>query len=164
MTPDEKIEDLKLILPEPIKLPPGIKLPFSWIRIRGNRVYASGHTALNPDGSISEIVGKVGREVTIEQGYVAARQTGLAMLSNLKRELGSLNHITAWLRVFGMVNTAPDFNQTSSVINGFSELILEIFGDEIGDHTRSAVGMAELPHGIPVEIEAEVEISLPDDR
>jgi hypothetical protein len=85
------------------------------------------------------------------------------MLSNLKRELGSLNHITAWLRVFGMVNTAPDFNQTSSIINGFSELILEIFGDEIGDHTRSAVGMAELPHGIPVEIEAELEISLPDD-
>ena len=77
--------------------------------------------------SISEIIGKVGREVTIEQGYEAARQTGLAMLSNLKRELGSLNHITAWLRVFGMVNTAPDFNQTSSIINGFSELILEIF-------------------------------------
>ena len=160
MTPDQNIEDLKLILPEPIKLPPGLELTFSWVRVSGNRVYLSGHTALNSDGSVSDILGKVGSEVTIEQGYEAARQTGLSMLSSLRRELGSLNHITAWLRVFGMVNTAPDFNQTSAVINGFSELILEIFGNEIGNHTRSAVGMAELPHGIPVEIEAEVEISL----
>ena len=101
MTSGEKIEDLKFILPGPKKLPPGIVLPFPWVRVRGDRVYASGHTALNPDGSISEIVG---REVTIEQGYEAARQTGLPMLANLKRELGPLNHVTAWLRVFGMVN------------------------------------------------------------
>ena len=159
MTPDEKIETLGFVLPEPIQLPPGVNIKFSWVRVRGNRVYISGHIALNADGSVYDVVGKVGAEVSIEQGYEAAKQTGLAMLSSLKRELGTLNNITAWLRVFGMINTAPGFVQTPPVINGFSDLILEVFGDDVGDHCRSAVGMAELPFGAPVEIEAEVEIS-----
>ena len=159
MTPDEKIVDLKLVLPEPIKLPPNVQIKFSWVRVRGNRVFVSGHIPLNADGSVYDVLGKVGAEVTIEQGYEAARQTGLAMLSSLKRELGTLNNITAWLRVFGMINTAPGFVQTPPVINGFSDLILEIFGEKVGDHSRSAVGMAELPFGAPVEIEAEVEIA-----
>lgn len=159
MTPDEKIESLNLILPDPIKLPPGVDINFSWVRVRGSRVFVSGHIALNADGSVYDVVGKVGAEVSIEQGYEAARQTGLSILSSLKRELGTLNNITAWLRVFGMINTAPGFVQTPLVINGFSDLILEVFGDEVGDHSRSAVGMAELPFGAPVEIEAEVEIS-----
>ena len=159
MTPDEKIVALNLVLPEPLKLPPNVNLPFSWIRVRGNRAFVSGHIALNADGSISEIVGKVGAEVSIEHGYQAARLTGLAMLSSLKRELGSLDRITAWLRVFGMINVAPGFVQTPQVINGFSDLIIDVFGEECGDHCRSAVGLAELPFGTPVEIEAEVEIS-----
>jgi enamine deaminase RidA (YjgF/YER057c/UK114 family) len=149
MTPDEKIESLNLILPDPIKLPPGVNINFSWVRVRGSRVFVSGHIALNADGSVYDVVGKVGAEVSIEQGYEAARQTGLSILSSLKRELGTLNNIT----------TAPGFVQTPLVINGFSDLILEVFGDEVGDHSRSAVGMAELPFGAPVEIEAEVEIS-----
>ena len=159
MSPDKRIEELKLVLPEPLKLPPNVNLNFSWIRVRGNRAFVSGHIALNADGSISEIVGKVGAEVSIEQGYQAARLTGLAMLSNLKLELGSLDRITAWLRVFGMINVAPGFVQTPQVINGFSDLIIDVFGEECGDHCRSAVGLAELPFGTPVEIEAEVEIS-----
>jgi len=159
MTPDEKIQELNLILPEPIKLPPKIEMQFSWVRISGNRVFISGHIALNADGSVSEVTGKVGGEVTVEQGYEAARQTGLAILSTLKRELGTLNKITAWLRVFGMVNVEPGFVKTPLVINGFSDLILDVFGKEVGNHSRSAVGMAELPFGAPVEIEAEVEIS-----
>ena len=159
MTPDEKIQELNLILPEPIKLPPNIEMQFSWVRISGNRVFISGHIALNADGSVSEVTGKVGGEVTVEQGYEAARQTGLAILSTLKRELGTLNKITAWLRVFGMVNVEPGFVKTPLVINGFSDLILDVFGKEVGNHSRSAVGMAELPFGAPVEIEAEVEIS-----
>jgi len=160
MSPDKRIEELKLVLPEPLKLPPNVNLPFSWIRVRGNRAFVSGHIALNADGSISEIVGKVGAEVSIEQGYQAARLTGLAMLSNLKLELGSLDRITAWLRVFGMINVAPGFVQTPQVINGFSDLIIDVFGEDCGDHCRSAVGLAELPFGTPVEIEAEVEISV----
>jgi len=159
MTPDEKIQELNLILPEPIKLPPNVEMQFSWVCVSGNRVFISGHIALNADGSVSEVTGKVGGEVTVEQGYESARQTGLAILSSLKRELGTLNKITAWLRVFGMVNVEPGFVKTPLVINGFSDLILDVFGKEVGDHSRSAVGMAELPFGAPVEIEAEVEIS-----
>ena len=159
MTPDERIRELNLILPEPIKLPANVEMQFSWVRVRGDRAFISGHIALNPDGSVSGVVGKVGGGVTVEEGYESARQTGLAILSSLKRELGTLNSISAWLRVFGMVNVAPGFVQTPSVINGFSDLILDVFGKEIGDHSRSAVGMAELPFGAPVEIEAEVEIS-----
>ena len=159
MTADERIRELDLILPEPIKLPPNLEMQFSWVSVSGNRVFISGHIALNVDGSVSEVTGKVGGQVTVEQGYEAARQTGLAILSSLKRELGTLNKITAWLRVFGMVNVEPGFVKTPSVINGFSDLILDVFGKEIGDHSRSAVGMAELPFGAPVEIEAEVEIS-----
>ena len=159
MTPDEKIQELNLILPEPIKLPPNIEMQFSWVRISGNRVFISGHIALNADGSVSEVTGKVGGEVTVEQGYEAARQTGLAILSSLKRELGTLNKINAWLRVFVIVNVDPGFVKTPLVIYGLSDLILDVFGKEIGNHSRSAVGMAELPFGAPVEIEAEVEIS-----
>ena len=159
MTPDERIRELNLNLPKPIILPPNVEMQFSWVRISGNRVFISGHIALNADGSVSEVTGKVGGEITVEQGYEAARQTGLAILSSLKRELGTLNKITAWLRVFGMVNVEPGFVKTPLVINGFSDLILDVFGKEIGNHSRSAVGMAELPFGAPVEIEAEVEIS-----
>jgi enamine deaminase RidA (YjgF/YER057c/UK114 family) len=96
--------------------------------------------------------------VTQEQAYEAARLTALAVLGGLKRELGDLDRVTAWLRVFGMVNTAPGFTATPAVINGFSDLILELWGPEAGSHARSAVGMAELPYSIPVEIEAEVAI------
>ena len=160
MTPDERIQELGLILPEPIQLPPNLEMKFSWLRVSGNRVFISGHIALNADGSVSKVTGKVGGEVTIDQGYEAARLTGLAILSSLNREFGTLNNITTWLRAFGMVNVAPGFVQTPPVINGFSDLIIDVFGPEIGNHSRSAVGMAELPFGAPVEIEAEVEISL----
>ena len=159
MTPDERIQELGLVLPAPIKVPPNVQIPFSWVRVRGDRVYVSGHFALNPDGSIYGVAGKVGADVSLEQAYEAARLTGLAILSSLKRELGSLDRVNAWLRVFGMINTAPGFVQTPPVINGFSDLILDVFGPERGDHSRSAVGMAELPFNAPVEIEAEVEIS-----
>ena len=103
-------------------------------------------------------LGKVGAEVSPEQGYEAARLKALAMLASLKRELGDLDRVTAWLRVFGMVNSVPGFVEQPNVINGFSDLILEVYGPEAGGHARSAVGMAELQLGLPVEIEAEVEI------
>jgi len=97
--------------------------------------------------------------VTLEQGYVAARLTALSILGSLQRALGDLDRIAAWTRVFGMVNSAPGFNRQPSVINGFSDLVLELFGAETGAHSRSAVGLAELPFDIPVEIEGEVELS-----
>jgi enamine deaminase RidA (YjgF/YER057c/UK114 family) len=157
---EAKLAEMGLTLPEPMREPQGMRLPFAQVRVRGNRAYISGHGPLNADGSLAQPRGKVGAEVPLEQGYQAARLVALAILSSLKRELGDLDRVTAWLRVFGMVNSAPGFNQQPTVINGFSDLILELYGPETGQHARSAVGMAGLPVDIPVEIEAEVEISV----
>jgi enamine deaminase RidA (YjgF/YER057c/UK114 family) len=103
----------------------------------------------------------VGLDVTLDQAKQVARLTALSILASLKRELGDLDRISAWLRVFGMVNCAAGFRETPAVINGFTELIVELYGPVRGLHARSAVGMAELPFGIPVEIEAEVAIDAP---
>jgi enamine deaminase RidA (YjgF/YER057c/UK114 family) len=131
-------------------------LPFPWVRVVGTRALISGHGPTEADGSLAKPLGKVGRDVTLEQAHAAARLTGLAILGSLERGLGDLDRIAAWVRVFGMVNSAPGFNRQPSVINGFSDLILEVFGPERGAHARSAVGLAELPFDIPVEIEGEV--------
>ncbi len=155
---ERRLQDLGIALPMPLQLPPGVVLPFPWVRVVGTRALISGHGPTNPDGSLAEPLGKVGRDVSPEQAYVAARLTGLAILGSLTRELGDLDRIAAWTRVFGMVNSAPGFNRQPAVINGFTDLILEIFGEEIGAHARSAVGLAELPFNIPVEIEGEVEL------
>lgn len=152
---EARIKQSGLVLPEPMH----IKLPFPWVRVHGNRAYVSGHGPQNPDGSLAEPLGKVGRDLTVEQAYNQARTVGLSMLGSLQRELGDLNRVSHWLRVFGMVNSAPGFNQQPQVINGFTDLIHELWGHERGAHSRSAVGMAELPFDIPVEIEAEVEIT-----
>lgn len=157
---EAKLEALGLVLPAPVKTPPDVRLPFAFVRIRGNRAYISGHGPQNVDGSLAQPLGKVGAEVSLEEGYNAARLTAVSMLASLKRQIGDLDRVTAWLRVFGMVNSAPGFKQQPAVINGFSDLMLELYGAETGQHARSAVGMAELPFGLPVEIEAEVEISL----
>jgi enamine deaminase RidA (YjgF/YER057c/UK114 family) len=155
---ENRLAELGLVLPEPMRLPPGAVLPFPWVRVRGGRAFVSGHGPLLADGSLAGPLGKVGDQVTPEQAYDASRLTALAILSSLRRELGDLDRVTAWLRVFGMVNTAPGFTTTPTVINGFSDLVLELWGPDAGSHARSAVGMAELPFSIPVEIEAEVEI------
>jgi enamine deaminase RidA (YjgF/YER057c/UK114 family) len=156
MEVEARLEELGLVLPEPLQAPPGLVLPFSWVRVRGNRAYVSGHISLNPDGSPAGPFGKVGAEVSVEQGYEAARLTALAVLGSLKRALGDLDRVEAWLKVFGMVNIAPGFDRQPNVINGFSDLILEVYGPESGDHARSAVGMAGLPLGTPVEVEVEL--------
>lgn len=152
----DRLAELDIVLPKPMIVPAGICLPFSWVRIVGNRACISGHGPTNAQGQIEGPFGKVGREVTPEQAHVAARLTALAMLSSLQQELGDLDRIKSWVRVFGMVNCAPGFRATPGVINGFSDLILSVFGPERGQHSRSAIGVAELPFDIPVEIEAEV--------
>ena len=143
------------------KTPSGARLPFAFVRVHGDRAYVAGHGPTQADGSLAPSSGKVGAEVTLEQGYAAARLTALSMLGSLKRELGDLDRIAGWLRVFGMVNSAPGFDRQPAVINGFSDLIREVFGPERERHARSAVGMAGLPFGIPVEIEAEILIRAP---
>ena len=155
---EAKLEKMGLVLPEPARLPPGIELSFAWVRVRGDRAYVSGHGSLNPDGSPAGPSGKVGAEVSPEEGYEAARLTALSMLGSLRRELDDLDRLSAWLMVHGMVNAAPEFRVTTNVINGFSDLILELYGPEAGMHARTAVGMATLPLGLPVTIAAEIEI------
>ncbi len=159
MRVEAKLKELGLALPGPPKIPPGIQTSFAWVRVHGDRAYVSGHGPQNPDGSIAGPLGKVGAEVSPEQGHEAARLTALSVLGSLKRELGDLDRVTAWLMVYGLVNAVPDFVPTTNVINGFSNLIVELYGPEAGTHARMAPGMATLPLGLPVTIAAEVAIS-----
>lgn len=155
----ERLAALGLALPPAVKLPPGARLPFQLVRVAGTRAFISGHGPQASDGSLAPPFGKVGADLSVEQGYAAARLTALSMLGSLQRVLGDLDRIACWTRVFGMVNAAPDFESHPAVINGFSDLILDVFGPETGAHSRSAVGMASLPFNIPVEIEAEVQLT-----
>jgi enamine deaminase RidA (YjgF/YER057c/UK114 family) len=152
---ESTLKELGLILPPPMQVPGGMALPFPWVNVRGDRVIISGHGPQNPDGSLAGPFGKVGAEVTLDQANEVARKVGLSMLGSLQRELGDLDRIASWAHVFGMVNSAPGFDRHPAVINGFSDLILAIFGPEVGRHARSAIGVAGLPFNIAVEIEGE---------
>ena len=123
----------------------------------GNLLFLSGHGPLRVDGKPSA-VGKLGKELTTEQGYRAAREVGLSLLATARASLGSLDKVKRVVKVLGMVSSAEGFREQPKVMNGFSDLMVEVFGDEIGKHARSAVGMAELPMGIPVEIEMVLEV------
>jgi len=156
---EARLAALGITLPPPVKAPPGVVLPFRFVRIVGDRALISGHGPQAPDGEISGPFGRVGGDLTVEQGYAAARLVGISMLGSLRRALGDLDRIRAWGRVFGMVSSVPGFGQHPAVINGFSDLIHEVFGPEVGAHSRSAIGVVSLPWGIPVEIEGEVLIA-----
>lgn len=157
MSIDDRLLELGLQLPKPMQT---ATLPFELSRIEGTTMFLSGHVPTELDGSIAKPLGKVGDTVTPEEAYAAARKVALGLFASIHAALGGLDRIDAWLRVFGMVNTAPGFTAIPPVINGCSDLILEVFGPERGAHTRSAVGMAELPLGVPVEIEAQLKIKL----
>ncbi len=149
--PESKISELGLELPKAPK-PMGVYKPALVI---GNLLYVSGQGPLRPDGTL--IKGKVGNELSLEEGKLAARQVGLAMLSTIKANIGDLNKIKRLVKVLGMVNSSPDFEQHPAVINGFSELMADVFGEDNGVGVRSAVGMI-LPGNIAVEIEAMFEL------
>ena len=151
---EQKLADMGLELPPAVKPPPGVVLPFSFVRIHAGIAYISGHGPQKADGTVAGPLGKVGADVTVEQGYEAAKLVALSMLGSLKRALGDLDRVSAWLRLHGMVNCAPDFSQQPAVINGCSDLILALYGPDRGAHSRSAVGMGSLPFNMAVEIEA----------
>ena len=153
MGADARLKELGIQLPSPAQ-------PVAnYVRARriGNTLFVSGHGP-SADSSGKRPIGKVGRELTPEQGYMAARLVGLNLLASVREELGSLDKVKQIVKLLGMVNCAPGFDQTPGVINGCSDLLVEVFGKEIGSHARSAVGMAELPSSIPVGIEMIVEI------
>ena len=154
---EEKLAAMGLALPESGKVPANVQLSFSWVRLYGNRAYVSGHGPQSPDGSFGGPFGKVSSDVSAEQAYQASRLTALSVLGSLKRALGDLDRVTAWLMVYGMVNADPDYGYTTNVINGFSDLIVALYGAS-GQHARIAVGMATLPLRLPVTIAAEVAI------
>lgn len=147
MSADARLFELKLELP-PVPKPGGTYRP---VVIVGDMCYVSGHGPLRPDKTL--ITGKVGADLTLEEGRVAARTVGLAMLATLRQELGSLDRIERLVKTLGMVNAIPDFTQQPQVINGFSDLMVEVFGEN-GRGARSAVGMGSLPGNIAVEVEA----------
>lgn len=154
---EQRLAAMGFELPQPLKVREGLQMPFSWVRVRGNRAYISGHVACNLDGTLAKPIGKVGAQVSSDEGYASARLVALAHLASLKRAISNLDRVTAWLRVFAMVNVAPGFNETPLVTNGYSDLILELYGPEVGAHARSSIGMA-IPLDAPVNCEAEVEI------
>jgi enamine deaminase RidA (YjgF/YER057c/UK114 family) len=153
LPPQERLAELGLVLPKPMQT---ASLPFELIRIDGNHAYLAGHVPIALDGSLAKPLGKVGDNVSTEQGYEAARQVALGFLATIEQAVGSIDRVKGWLKLFGMVNVAPGFNNLPAVINGASDLLLEVFGEDVGAHARSAVGMAELPFSVPVEIEAEL--------
>ena len=147
MTPEEKLASLGLTLPAAPK-PLANYVPYRWA---GNLLYLSGQGPRNPDGSLC--IGRLGRDTSIDQGYAHARLTGLGLLAAAKAAIGELSRIEAVIKLLGMVNAEPDFGDHPKVINGCSDLFVEVLG-EAGRHARSAVGMGGLPDGISVEIEA----------
>lgn len=153
---ENKLSELGITLPPVHTHMKAMNLPFKKVKILGNRVLISGHVGIKNDGAISDITGKVGAEITQEQAKEYAKLVGMSILSSLQLALGDLDKIKGWVKVTGFVNSAPSFYNHPFVINGFSEFILELFGEEIGSHTRSAVGVASLPFDCPVEIEAEL--------
>jgi enamine deaminase RidA (YjgF/YER057c/UK114 family) len=151
MGAEARIKELKLELPAPPK-PVATYIPAVLV---GNLLYVSGHGPLRPDGKM--ISGRVGAELSLDQGKEAARVVGLAILATMRNTLGSLDRVLRLVKVLGMVNAAADFKDHPQVINGFSDLMVEVFGDA-GKGARSAVGMGSLPGNIAVEVEAIFEI------
>ena len=149
---DEQFEKLGLTLP-PAPKPLGVYKP---CLVDGKYLYLSGHGTVRNDGTL--IIGRVGEDMDMEAGKLAARQVGLAMLATIKANLGSLNKVKRVIKVLGMVNATPDFERHPYVINGCSELFASVWGEENGIGVRSAVGFGSLPDNIPVEIEAMFEL------
>lgn len=153
---ERRLGELGLRLPAPMAPPSGADFPFALVRLSGGYAHASGHGPA--DGAQYLVQGKVGDTLTVEQGYEAARLCALSMLAGFKETLGDLDRIAGWVRAVGYVNCTPGFPHTFLVVNGFSDLILELWG-EPGRHARAAPGVAALPLDIPVVVEATIELS-----
>jgi enamine deaminase RidA (YjgF/YER057c/UK114 family) len=148
---EAKLGAMGLILPAPL-VPPG---NFQLVTVHGDLAYVAGHGPF--DGSTLLVEGLVGRDLTIDQAYEAARLTTLSILASLKRELGELDRVTRWLRAVGYVHCAPGFAQNAAVVDGFSDLIVELWG-EAGRHARSAPGQGPSPLNVPIIVDAIVAV------
>lgn len=151
MTIEAKLEQMGLTLPVPLT-PPG---NFQLVKVHGGLAYIAGHGPF--DGATLLVQGLVGRDLTVDEAYDAARLTALSILASLKRELGDLDRVTEWIRAVGYVHCAPGFGQNATVVNGFSDLIVELWGDA-GRHARSAPGQGPSPLNVPIIVDAIVAI------
>ena len=154
---EDRLSALELELPAPFAPPPGVEFPFDLVKVHGGLGYVSGH--LPVDGAEVLVSGRVGDGLTVEQGYEAARLVGLSIFASLAATLGELDRVTGWVKALGLVQCAPGFDKPPAVINGFTDLVLEVWGPDAGRHARSAIGADQLPFDVPVEVEAVVEIS-----
>ena len=152
MGAESRLKELNITLPQPTT---PLANYVGAVRV-GNLLFVSGHGPLR--GGQATARGKLGRDLSVEQGYQVAREVGLSLLTTVRASIGSLDKVKRIVKVLGMVASAEGFGDQPKVINGFSDLMVEVFGEAIGKHARSAVGMAELPMGIPVEIELIVEV------
>jgi len=152
VSPEQRVRELGLALPEPqgesATLVPAV--------LSGNTLYVSGYGARGPEGSRTS--GKLGADMDVEEGAALARLVGLDVLATVRNALGSLDRVARLVKVLGMVNSAPDFTRQSQVVNGFSQLMIEVFGESLGKGARSAVGMASLPAGWAIEVVAIFEV------
>lgn len=155
---ERRLAEMGIELPPAPAEPPGFRFSFEWVRLAGDRAHLSGHGALTPAGAPAGPFGPVPSVVSQEDATASARGAAIAMLGALQRALDDLDRITGWHMVFGAVNADPGFPETTNVANGFSDLLLEVFGREVGHHARMAVGATGLPLGFCFVAGAEVGI------
>ncbi len=158
MLTEQRLEDMNVVLPSAPYRPPGGESPFQWAAIHGSRASVSGHEPLAPDGTPANLLGKVPTEVSLEHAQSSARLAALDMLASLKSVLGDLDRVVSWLTVVSFVNADPDYASIDLVMSPVSDLILALYGPEVGSHERRAVAVSPAPLNLPVAIVAEIEI------
>lgn len=156
---EQRLSDRGLRLPSTPTLPAGVVATFSWVRVVGERVLVSGHGAQDLTGAPAGPFGRVPDEVSPEQAMDSAEAAALSVLSSVKAVIDDLDRITAWVTVTGYVQAQPAYPRTTAIINAFSAVILDLFGDEVGAHARTAIGVAALPLNLPVVVAAELAVT-----
>jgi enamine deaminase RidA (YjgF/YER057c/UK114 family) len=153
----ERLRELGLTLPGPPAMP--VTTTFSWVRVLGGRVLVSGHGPQRPDGTPAGPFGRVPDVVSLEQAQQSARLAALAAIAGVEHAVGDLDRIDAWLTVTGFVQAEPGYPKTTAVLNSFSEVVLDVFGPAVGQHARTAIGVAALPLNLPVVVAAELHLA-----
>lgn len=154
-----RLDALGLAVPAPVSLPPSAVTTFAWVRALGNRVLVSGHGPVGVDGAPAAPFGRVPDQVDLDQAKQSARLTAASVIANVERAIGDLSRVDAWVTVTGFVQAEPGYAHTTAVLNAFSEVVIGVFGQEIGEHARTAIGVAALPLNLPVVIAAELHLS-----
>lgn len=155
----ERLRAIGLSVPAAPVMPPTVATTFSWVRVVGERVLVSGHGPVDADGRPAGPFGRVPDEVGLEQAQQSARLTAASVIADVERAVGDLDRIDAWLTVTGFVQAEPGYPRTTAVLNSFSQVVLDVFGPVVGEHARTAVGVAALPLGLPVVVAAELHLS-----